>query len=232
MDQNALKAAAADAAITHLQHHLPANTILGVGTGSTVNLIIDRLTPLKTRIRAAVSSSEASTRRLIAQGIPVLDLNSLPPDAEIPIYIDGADEITPQLHMTKGGGGALTREKILASAARQFICVCDASKEVSQLGAFPLPIEIIPLARTHLARRLAQDLGARPVWRENFVTDNGNHILDLHGLTIPDPIALETRLNQYPGIVTCGLFAQRGADLLISARPDGIHTRNKTATKP
>ena len=230
MNQNELKAAAAAAAVQYLAQHLPADAILGMGTGSTINLVIDALAPLQSRIRAAVSSSEASSQRLAAQGINVVDLNDLPPGTELPIYIDGADEINPRFHMIKGGGGALTREKIVASAARTFICVCDASKEVDTLGAFPLPVEVIPLARALLACRLAADFGARPEWRTDFVTDNGNPILDLHGLAIRDPVALEEALNHYPGVVTNGLFARRSADVLISAHADGVRLRNKTAT--
>jgi len=195
-------------------------TILGVGTGSTVNVLIDLLAQeLKVlRLRGAVSSSEGSTVRLRSHGIQVLDLNDVD---ELPLYIDGADEATRTRALIKGGGAALTREKIVAAAAARFVCIVDDSKLVDTLGRFPLPVEVIPMARTHVARHL-QQLGGRPVWREAVVTDNGNHILDVHGLTIDDPRSLESTIDHIAGVVTVGLFARRGADLLIVGTAAGI----------
>jgi ribose 5-phosphate isomerase A len=190
-----------------------AGTILGVGTGSIVNVLIELLAQeLRVlRLRGAVSSSEASSARLRSHGIEVLDLN----DVEVlPLYIDGADEATRERALIKGGGAALTREKIIAAAAERFVCIVDDSKLVDTLGRFPLPVEVIPMARTHVARHLRQ-LGGRPVWREGVVTDNGNHILDVHGLTIEDPRSLESAIDHIVGVVTVGLFARRSADLLI-----------------
>ncbi|GJM07560.1 MAG: ribose-5-phosphate isomerase A [marine bacterium B5-7] len=193
--------------------YLPEDGILGVGTGSTVNAFIDLLAPHKSRIEAAVASSEDTAKRLKAIGIPVIDLNVA---VEVPVYIDGADEVNPLKQLIKGGGGALTREKILAACAKQFVCIVDASKQVERLGAFPLPIEVIPMARSYVAREIVK-LGGDPCYREGFTTDNGNIILDLHGLSINEPIALEEALNQITGIVTCGLFAKRGADVVLSS---------------
>jgi ribose 5-phosphate isomerase A len=194
--------------------------VLGVGTGSTVNALIDQLGPWKTRLRGAVSSSEGSTARLHALGIPVLDLNEV---ADLGLYIDGADEANPRRELIKGGGAALTREKIIAAAASRFICIVDDSKLVDTLGRFPLPVEVIPMARALVARQLTA-LGGRPVWRERIITDNGNHILDVHGLHIGDPRALEGAINQLAGVVTVGLFAARPADLLIVGTDNGIRT--------
>jgi ribose 5-phosphate isomerase A len=192
--------------------------IIGVGTGSTVNLFIEALIPYRKRVRAAVSSSNASTQRLLEGGIPVLDLNDA---GDLGVYVDGADEATRARHLIKGGGAALTREKIVAAAAARFVCIADESKLVDRLGTFPLPIEVIPMARSLVARRLAA-YGGRPVWRQGVVTDNGNHILDVHGLVIDDPPAMERDLNQLAGVVTVGLFALRPADVLILGTSQGI----------
>ncbi|MFN8696230.1 MAG: ribose-5-phosphate isomerase RpiA [Burkholderiales bacterium] len=216
--QNALKAAAAKAAIKEV----PENTIVGVGTGSTVNFFIDELIAIRDRIQAAVSSSEASTARLKAGGIEVIALNDAGP---LSVYVDGADEVTRQLAMIKGGGAALTREKIVAGASQRFVCVADASKLVPVLGKFPLPVEVIPMARSFVARELVK-LGGHPEWRmrddKAVVTDNGNWILDVHGLSIENPPLLETEINQIPGVVTNGIFARRGADVLLLATADGV----------
>ena len=202
--QNPGKQAAAEAALEWIDDDM----IVGVGTGSTVNLFIAALAARRGRIRGAVSSSEASTARLRAAGIEVLDLNST---GDLEIYVDGADEATRHGYLIKGGGGALTREKIVAAASRRFVCIVDGSKMVDVLGRFPLPIEVVPMARSYIARQITR-LGGQPVWREGFVTDNGNAILDVHGLSILDPVSMERELNQLPGIVTVGLFAQRPAD--------------------
>jgi ribose 5-phosphate isomerase A len=207
------KRRAAEAAL----QHIPPGCVLGVGTGSTVRFLIEGLAASPGRIRAAVSSSNASTALLAAAGIPVLDLNDVP---DLPLYIDGADEATRARHLIKGGGGALTREKIIAAAATRFICIVDESKVVGTLGAFPLPIEVIPMARAFVARRL-EARGARPVWRQGCVTDNGNHIVDVHGLVIDDPPALERELGEIAGVVTVGLFAARPADMLLIGTPQG-----------
>jgi ribose 5-phosphate isomerase A len=196
-------------------------TTIGVGTGSTVNFFIEALAAHRGRVQRAVSSSEASSARLRAAGIAVLDLNELP---DLDLYIDGADEATAARHLIKGGGGALTREKIIAAAARRFVCIVDDSKIVRTLGTFPLPIEVIPMARSLVARQLKAG-GGRPVWREGCVTDNGNHILDVHGLTIADPVALERELDQITGVVTVGLFAARPADVLLIGTAQGVLTR-------
>jgi ribose 5-phosphate isomerase A len=196
-------------------------SIIGIGTGSTVNLFIDALARLPQRPHRAVSSSQASTTRLAAAGIEVCDLNEV---SELNLYVDGADEATAARHLVKGGGGALTREKIIAAAARRFVCIVDDTKLVGTLGRFPLPVEVIPMARTLVSRALAAR-GGRPLWREGFVTDNGNHILDVHGLTITDPVALERELNQITGVVTVGLFAVRPADVLIVGSARGVETR-------
>ena len=196
-------------------------SIIGVGTGSTVNLFIDALARLRQRPRRAVSSSQASSARLAAVGIEVRDLNEV---SDLNLYIDGADEATAGRHLVKGGGGALTREKIIAAAARRFVCIVDDTKLVATLGRFPLPVEVIPMARTLVSRELAAR-GGRPLWREGFVTDNGNHILDVHGLTIADPVAVERDLNQITGVVTVGLFAVRPADVLIVGTAQGVETR-------
>lgn len=222
MTQDELKQAVALAARDHVADHLPAGAILGVGTGSTANLFIDAVAVIKDRIGGAVASSEATRKRLEGHGIRVLDLNDVVDQGlPMPIYVDGADEITRGMAMIKGGGGALTREKIVAAAAGSFVCVCDQSKLVDRLGRFPLPVEVIPMARAQVARALAA-LGGEPRLRAGFTTDNGNLILDLHGLAIDDPAALESAINQITGVVTNGLFARRGADLLLLATPDGV----------
>ena len=200
--------------------HLKSGMVLGVGTGSTVNAFIDQLEPWRTRLAGAVSSSEASSARLRALGIPVLDLNDV---GTLGVYVDGADEANPRRELIKGGGAALTREKIVAAAARTFICIVDDRKVVPVLGRFPLPVEVIPMARTLVARELVK-LGGEPRWREGVVTDNGNHVLDVHGLTITDPVALEREINQIIGVVTVGLFARRGADVLLIAGDTGVTT--------
>jgi ribose 5-phosphate isomerase A len=194
---------------------------IGVGTGSTVNLFIDALAANPGRVRNAVSSSQASSARLRAAGFALTELNDL---SELEVYVDGADEATPARMLVKGGGGALTREKIIAAAARRFVCIVDDTKMVSVLGRFPLPVEVIPMARTLVARQLAA-CGGRAVWREHFVTDNGNHILDVHDLRIADPLALERELNQLAGVVTVGLFAARPADVLLVGTAQGVDTR-------
>jgi ribose 5-phosphate isomerase A len=211
--QNTGKQAAARAALEFVTE----GKVLGVGTGSTVNFLIDELVARGLRVPGAVSSSNGTTQRLQAAGIPVLDLNDV---GEIDTYIDGADESNHRRELIKGGGAALTREKIIAAASRQFICIADESKLVDTLGAFPLPVEVIPMARNVVARALAK-LGARPVWRANVVTDNGNHILDVHGLRIADPVSLECAINQITGVVTVGLFAARPADVVILGGPQG-----------
>jgi|SRR5580765_7916251 ribose 5-phosphate isomerase A len=194
--------------------------VLGVGTGSTVNAMIEQLAPWKSRLRGAVSSSEASSTRLRALGIPVLDLNDVP---DLGLYIDGADEANPDRELIKGGGAALTREKIIAAAARRFVCIVDDSKLVEVLGRFPLPVEVIPMARELVARALVR-FGGRPVWRTGIVTDNGNHILDVHDLRIRAPRELEAGINQLAGVVTVGLFAARPADVVIVGGDSGIRT--------
>jgi ribose 5-phosphate isomerase A len=214
MSQNTGKQAAARAAL----EFVTAGAVLGIGTGSTVNFLIDELAASSIRIAGAVSSSNGSTDRLNAAGIPVLDLNEV---GEIDTYIDGADETNHRRQLIKGGGAALTREKIIAAASRRFVCIADEGKLVDTLGAFPLPVEVIPMSRTHVARALAR-FGGRPVWREKVTTDNGNHILDVHDLRIADPVALETAINQIVGVVTVGLFAARPADLLILGGPSGV----------
>lgn len=205
------------AAIAALDH-LDDARIVGVGTGSTVNHFIDALAGIRSRIEGAVSSSEASTARLKKIGIPVLDLNST---GDLDVYVDGADEATRHLQLIKGGGGALTREKIVAAASRRFICIADDSKLVDVLGEFPLPVEVIPMARSLVARKLTA-LGGRPELRAGFTTDNGNVILDVHNLEILDPAKLESRLNDIPGVVTCGLFALRPADVLLLGGDGGV----------
>ncbi|MGH8276049.1 MAG: ribose-5-phosphate isomerase RpiA [Steroidobacteraceae bacterium] len=200
---------------------VPRAAVIGVGTGSTVNLFIEALTRARGKVRSAVSSSQGSSARLNAAGIAVLDLNEV---SDLALYIDGADEANPARHLIKGGGGALTREKIIAAAARRFVCIVDDTKLVDTLGRFALPIEVIPMARSLVARQLVAR-GGRPVWRQGFVTDNGNHILDVHGLTIPDPPALECELNQIAGVVTVGLFAIRPADVLLIGTARGVESR-------
>ncbi len=209
MNQDDLKFAAARAALDYV----PDDAIIGVGTGSTVNFFIQELASIKNRIEGAVSSSEASTLRLKAAGIRVYDLNSV---NDLPVYVDGADEITSHLAMIKGGGGALTREKIVAAVARKFVCIADEKKLVPVLGNFPLPLEVVPMARSYVAREVVR-LGGQPVLREGFVTDNGNIILDIHHLEIQNPVEMETRLSAITGVVMCGIFARRPADVLILA---------------
>ncbi len=213
-DGDARKRLAARAALDYVQD----GAVIGIGTGSTVNLFIEELIPYRNRVRAAVSSSNASTRRLLDGGITVLDLNDA---GDLGVYVDGADEATRARHLIKGGGAALTREKIVAAAAAQFVCIVDESKIVERLGTFPLPIEVIPMARSLVMRRL-RAFGGHAVWRQGVVTDNGNHILDVHGLTIDDPPALERELNQLAGVVTVGLFALRPADVLVVGTGGGI----------
>ncbi|HEY3326119.1 MAG TPA: ribose-5-phosphate isomerase RpiA [Novimethylophilus sp.] len=212
--QDELKQAVAKKAVEYVK-----GGIIGVGTGSTANYFIDELAKVKAKIDGAVASSEATARRLRGHGIEVFDLNGVD---GMDIYVDGADEITEHMAMLKGGGGALTREKIVAACARKFICICDASKLVPVLGKFPLPVEVLPMARSYVARELVK-LGGQPELRD-FTTDNGNIILDVHGLTILDPVALEAQINQIVGVVTNGLFAARGADVLLLATGDGVKT--------
>ena len=221
MDQNELKRLAAEAAIAYVGN----DDIVGVGTGSTVNCFIDALARIKARISGAVASSVASADRLKALGVPVIELNNTDGCA---VYVDGADEVTEHLAMIKGGGGALTREKIVAQASRKFVCIADESKLVPVLGKFPLPVEVIPMARSFVARELVK-LGGRPALRQGFTTDNGNLILDVHGLTILKPVELETRLNQIPGVVTNGIFALRPADVLLLGGASGVRTIKRAA---
>ena len=208
------KRRAAQAALPWLADH----ELVGIGTGSTVEHFINFIAADRGKLKAVVSSSNQSTRLLEAAGIPVVDLNEV---GELPVYIDGADETNAARQLIKGGGGALTREKIIAQAAKIFVCIADAGKLVATLGAFPLPVEVIPMARTLVARRLS-DIGGRPVLRAGCITDNGNHILDVHDLSITDPVALESALNQIPGVVTVGLFAQRPADVLLLGTDTGV----------
>ena len=219
MTQDELKRAAAKAAIDLV----PVGCIVGVGTGSTVNYFIDELARIKHRIDGAVASSEASAQRLRKHGIEVLDLNNA---ADLPVYVDGADEVTRHLAMIKGGGGALTREKIVAAVARKFVCIADESKLVDVLGRFPLPVEVIPMARSYVARELVK-LGGQPALRQGFTTDNGNVILDVHNLRIVAPSELESTLNQITGVVTNGLFARRGADVLLLGTDRGVQTSTR-----
>ncbi len=216
MTQDELKALVGRAALDYV----PDGAVVGVGTGSTVNHFIDALATIKARVAGAVSSSEKSTQRLRAAGIEVLDANAV---TALPVYIDGADEIDLQGCMIKGGGGALTREKIVADLADSFVCIADESKQVAVLGAYPLPVEVIPMAAAQVARRVAA-LGARAVPRPGFVTDNGCHILDLHGLSIDDPATLETLINQWPGVVTVGLFARHRASVCLLGTTMGVQT--------
>lgn len=218
MTQDELKAAVAQAAIEYVLAEVPQGALIGVGTGSTANYFIDALAAHKDRYRGAVASSEATRQRLEQHGIAVFDLNEV---SELPVYVDGADEIDAGLHMIKGGGGALTREKIVAAVARTFVCIADASKQVEVMGRFPLPVEVIPMAREYVARELSQ-LGGKPLLRAGFITDNGNQILDVHGLQITAPKALEERINQIVGVVTNGLFALRPADVLLLGTPQGV----------
>jgi ribose 5-phosphate isomerase A len=210
------KQLAAEAAL----HYVVEDQFVGIGTGSTVNLFIDAMAARKLRIKGAVSSSESSTARLKKHGFEVIELNAA---GDLDLYVDGADEADAHLRLIKGGGGALTREKIIAAAARQFVCIVDDSKLVTVLGKFPLPIEVIPMARSYVARQLVK-LGGHPVYREGVVTDNGNHIIDVHALHIVDPVGLEQMVNQIAGVVTVGLFAKRAADVLIVGGEGGART--------
>jgi ribose 5-phosphate isomerase A len=214
MPQDELKKKAAKAALEYIR----GVPVIGVGTGSTVNHFIDLLANIKANIEGAISSSEASTQRLRKLGIPVLDLNAV---GSLEIYVDGADEINPRLQLIKGGGGALTREKIVASASKKFVCIAEESKLVDILGRFPLPIEVIPMARSFVARQIVK-LGGQPAWRENFITDNGNQILDVHNLEIMQPIELEREINDIPGVVSVGIFALRPADIALLGTNSGI----------
>jgi ribose 5-phosphate isomerase A len=214
MNQDQNKQAVARAAMDHIKDDM----IVGVGTGSTVNFFIEELAAMKHRIEGAVSSSETSTRLLRERQIPVLDLNGVD---DLPIYVDGADEATRHLHLIKGGGGALTREKIVAAVSRRFVCIIDDSKLVDVLGGYPLPVEVIPMARSHVGRQLVK-LGGQPVLRENFTTDNGNLILDVFNLHILNPVELEEQLNNITGVVTNGIFARRPADVLLMAGNEGV----------
>jgi ribose 5-phosphate isomerase A len=216
VDTQEKKKRAAHAALDYVRE----GALLGVGTGSTVNVFIDALAASGKAIAGAVSSSNASSTRLSKVGIKVVDLNEV---GTLEVYVDGADEATRSKHLIKGGGAALTREKIVAAASKQFVCIVDDAKLVPTLGKFPLPVEIIPMARTYVAARLTA-MGGRPVFRDGVVTDNGNHILDVHGLTISDPVATERDINQIVGVVTCGLFAGRGADVLIIGTDKGVDT--------
>jgi len=220
MTQDELKAQVAAAALDYV----PDDAIVGVGTGSTANMFIDALAQRKSRIRATVASSEASAARLRSHGLTVLELNAVD---DLPVYVDGADEITERFAMIKGGGGALTREKIVAAVARRFVCIADQSKLVATLGRFPLPVEVIPMARAYVEREMTKR-GARPQLRPGFSTDNGNQILDLHGLTITEPASMEAEINQIAGVVTNGLFALRCADVLLLGTPQGVRISART----
>jgi len=216
MDQDAKKLIAAKASLEYIQ----TGTTLGIGTGSTVNHLIDLLPGVSDKIEAVVSSSETSTASLQALGFEVSRLNAV---GDLDLYIDGADEATKHMHLIKGGGGALTREKVLAGAARKFVCIIDESKLVGMLGTFPLPIEVLPMAQAFVARKLVKMRG-QPIWRENYATDNGNHILDVHNLSIANPLEMETRINQIPGVVSVGIFSHRPADVLLIADDNGVRT--------
>ncbi|RKR07340.1 ribose-5-phosphate isomerase [Kushneria sinocarnis] len=217
-NQDEMKRAVAQAALDEIRAQLARDTVIGVGTGSTANYFIDLLGDYRHHFDGAVASSEESAERLRRNGIAVLDLNSVGP---LPLYIDGADEIDQGFAMIKGGGAALTREKIVAACSERFICIADRTKRVPRLGTFPLPVEVIPMARSHVARQTVQ-LGFDPVYREGVLTDNGNQILDLHSRMIEDPAAMETRLNDITGVVTNGLFAHRGADILLLGTETGV----------
>ena len=218
MNQDQLKELVAREALKHVQ-----DAIVGVGSGSTVFKFIDALASMKNRIDGAVAASEASAERLKKRGIRVVDLNSV---NELPVYIDGADEVTEHLHMIKGGGGALTREKITGAVARKFVCICDSSKLVPVLGKFPVPIEVIPMARSYVAREIVK-MGGHPQLRQGFTTDNGNVILDCHGMTLLDPPKTESELNQIAGVVANGIFARRPADVLLLGEASGVLTKKR-----
>ena len=214
MNPDSKKLKVAKSSLDYIEH----DCVLGVGTGSTVNFLIDLLPDLINKIQAVVSSSDESTKRLEAHGFEVSNLNNI---GNIDLYIDGADEATKNLHLIKGGGGALTREKILAASAKKFVCIVDDSKIVDRLGNFPLPIEVLPMAQSYIAREIVKMKG-QPILRENFITDNGNHILDIHNLDITNPIETETAINQIPGVMTVGIFARRPADTLLIAEENTI----------
>lgn len=216
MSQDAMKKLVAEAALQYVE----VGTIIGIGTGSTANFFVDALAGIKHKIEGTVASSVASAERLKQHGIPVLDLNAVD---DIAVYVDGADEATRFLHLIKGGGGALTREKIVAAVSRKFVCIADQSKLVDVLGKFPLPVEVIPMARSHVARQMVK-LGGQPVFRQGFTTDNGNIILDVHNLEILDPPKLEAELNNIAGVVTNGIFALRPADVLLLGTSEGVRT--------
>jgi ribose 5-phosphate isomerase A len=216
MDQSTRKLNAAKASLDYIED----GTVLGVGTGSTVNFLIDLLPSVRNKIETIVSSSAQTTTRLKRHGFQVSKLNSV---GNVDLYIDGADEATKHLHLIKGGGGALTREKVIAAASRNFVCIVDESKLVGMLGSFPLPVEVIPMAQAYVSRQLFKIRG-QPIWRENFVTENGNHILDVHNLTISNPLEMETRLNQLPGVLTVGIFSHRPADVLLVADDSVVRT--------
>ena len=220
MTQDELKQAVEDAALAYIKPKLEDDTVLGIGTGSTANLFIDALGAISGQINATVASSEASAERLKSHGIPVYDLNAVD---QVDFYIDGADESNRALQLIKGGGAALTREKIVTAVAKEFICIADESKLVGTLGAFPLPVEVIPMARSHVARELVK-LGGDPVYREGVVTDNGNVILDVHNFSIPQPLATEAKINGITGVVTNGLFALKPADVLLLGTATGVET--------
>ena len=219
MTQDELKQAVAREAIKYVVE----DAIVGVGTGSTADRFIDELAKIKNRIDGAVASSQRTVERLKSHGIRVVELNSV---SDLPVYVDGADEITEHLSMIKGGGGALTREKIVAAVARQFVCIADESKLVGVLGKFPLPVEVIPMARSHVGRELVK-LGGQPALRQGFTTDNGNLILDVYGMSILKPLELEAEINNITGVITNGLFAQRGADILLLGTTAGVKTIRK-----
>ena len=219
MDQQEKKLLAAKASLDYVR----SSAVVGVGTGSTVNEFIDLMPSIMDRIEAGVSSSRQSTERMENLGIEVSTLNAT---GDIDVYIDGADEATKHMHLIKGGGGALTREKIVAGASRKFVCIIDDSKQVGMLGGFPLPVEVIPMAQSFVARKMVK-MGGQPIWREGFVTDNGNHILDVRNLQITNPLEMESRINQIPGVVTVGIFAHRPADVLIVASDTGVSVMGK-----
>ena len=214
MEQQEKKLLAAKASLDYVK----SGSVVGVGTGSTVNAFIDLMPSIMNRVEAVVSSSRQSTERMEGLGIEVSTLNTT---GDIDIYIDGADEATKHMHLIKGGGGALTREKIVAGASRKFVCIIDDSKQVGMLGKFPLPVEVIPMAQSYVARKMVKMRG-QPIWRKGFVTDNGNHILDVHNLQITNPLEMESQINQIPGVVTVGIFAHRPADVLIVASDTGV----------
>ncbi|MGQ9424953.1 ribose-5-phosphate isomerase RpiA [Gilvimarinus sp. F26214L] len=226
MNQDQLKQAVAQAAVEYIRPRLERDTIVGVGTGSTANLFIDELARIKQTFDGAVASSEASAERLKKHGIPVYELNAVD---RVAVYVDGADESNGRLQLIKGGGAALTREKIVAAVAEEFVCIADESKWVDVLGAFPLPVEVIPMARSHVGRELLA-LGADPVYRQGVVTDNGNIIIDCHNMKIQDPLQLESDINQIVGTVTNGLFARRPADILLLGTASGVQTKTPASS--